>query len=119
RVRRGTRSRRAGPLPRACREVQDTPRSRGGRVEAPKGRAVQALDNPLKLSIVALGAALVLIGGAGTSSGQRSVTVKLGSVVPENSIWDKNLKQMGAEWSEASGGPVAVALVSRGVQGGR
>jgi TRAP-type C4-dicarboxylate transport system substrate-binding protein len=59
----------------------------------------------------------VLIGGAGTSSGQRSVTVKLGSVVPENSIWDKNLKQMGAEWSEATGGRVSLTVFAGGSQG--
>jgi TRAP-type C4-dicarboxylate transport system substrate-binding protein len=65
----------------------------------------------------ALVAALVLAGGAGTPSAQTSVAVKLASVVPENSIWDKNLKQMAAEWNQATGGRVSVTVFSGGTQG--
>jgi TRAP-type transport system periplasmic protein len=65
----------------------------------------------------ALAAALLIICGAGTSSAQKSVTLKLASVVPENSIWDKNLKQMAAEWSQATGGRVSLTVFAGGSQG--
>jgi TRAP-type transport system periplasmic protein len=51
---------------------------------------------------------------AGVASAQ---TIKLASVVPENSVWDKNLKQMGAEWSQATGGRVTVTVFAGGTQG--
>jgi TRAP-type C4-dicarboxylate transport system substrate-binding protein len=64
----------------------------------------------------ALAVALVVI-GAGTSSAQKSVTIKLASVVPENSIWDKNLKQMAADWNQATGGRVSLTVFAGGSQG--
>jgi TRAP-type C4-dicarboxylate transport system substrate-binding protein len=62
-------------------------------------------------------AALVLAGGSGKPSAQTSVGIKLASVVPENSIWDKNLKQMAMEWSEATGGRVSLTVFAGGSQG--
>jgi len=59
----------------------------------------------------------VLAGGIGSPSAQTSVAIKLASVVPENSIWDKNLKQMAAEWSQATGGRVALTVFAGGSQG--
>jgi TRAP-type transport system periplasmic protein len=44
-------------------------------------------------------------------------TIKLATVVPENSIWDKNLKQMAADWSQATGGRVSLTVFSGGSQG--
>jgi TRAP-type C4-dicarboxylate transport system substrate-binding protein len=38
-------------------------------------------------------------------------------VVPENSIWDRNLKQMAAEWSQATGGRVSLTVFGGGSQG--
>jgi len=66
-------------------------------------------------SILALAAALVVV-SAGAASAQ-SVPIKLASVVPENSIWDKNLKQMGAEWSQQTGGRVTLTVYGGGSQG--
>jgi TRAP-type C4-dicarboxylate transport system substrate-binding protein len=43
--------------------------------------------------------------------------VKLATVVPQGSVWDKNLKQMGEEWKDATGGRVAVTVFSGGSQG--
>ena len=43
--------------------------------------------------------------------------IKLATVVPQGSVWDKNLKQMGEEWSQATGGRVAVTVFSGGSQG--
>jgi len=44
-------------------------------------------------------------------------TIKLATVVPEGSIWDKNLKQMGEEWKQATGGRVTVTVYGGGSQG--
>jgi len=53
---------------------------------------------------------------ARTPSAQTTV-IKLATVVPENSIWDKNLKQMGDEWKDATGGRFTVTVFSGGTQG--
>jgi TRAP-type transport system periplasmic protein len=66
-------------------------------------------------SIVAFVAALVVAGGSVAAA--QSVSLKLASVVPENSIWDKNLKQMGAEWSQETGGRVTLTVYGGGSQG--
>jgi TRAP-type C4-dicarboxylate transport system substrate-binding protein len=46
-----------------------------------------------------------------------AMAIKLASVVPQGSVWDKNLKQMGDEWKDATGGRVAVTVYSGGSQG--
>jgi TRAP-type C4-dicarboxylate transport system substrate-binding protein len=65
--------------------------------------------------MVALVAALVVVSASVPAA--QSVSLKLASVVPENSIWDKNLKQMGAEWSQDTGGRVTLAVYGGGSQG--
>jgi TRAP-type C4-dicarboxylate transport system substrate-binding protein len=50
-------------------------------------------------------------------SAQKSVPIKLASVVPENSIWDKALKQMATDWSQATGGRVSMSIFAGGSQG--
>jgi TRAP-type transport system periplasmic protein len=44
-------------------------------------------------------------------------TIKLATVVPQNSVWDKNLKQMAEEWKQATGGRFDVTIYSGGTQG--
>ena len=44
-------------------------------------------------------------------------TIKLASIVPENSIWDKNIKQMGADWSKATDGRVTLTVYAGATQG--
>ena len=66
---------------------------------------------------MALGAVLVLAGGSKEPSAQTSAAIKLATVVPENSIWDKNLKQMADEWKQATGGRVTVTVFAGGSQG--
>ena len=46
-----------------------------------------------------------------------AITIKLATVVPQGSVWDKNLKQMGDEWSQATGGRVTVTVYPGGSQG--
>ena len=45
------------------------------------------------------------------------MSLKLATVVPENSIWDRNLKQMGADWNQATGGRVSLTVFGGGSQG--
>jgi TRAP-type C4-dicarboxylate transport system substrate-binding protein len=58
--------------------------------------------------------AALMLACASVASAQ---TIKLASIVPENSIWDKNIKQMGAEWSQATGGRVMVTVYAGATQG--
>ena len=44
----------------------------------------------------------------------QNVVIKLATVVPDGSIWDKSLKQMGADWSQATGGRVSLTVFSGG-----
>ncbi len=46
-----------------------------------------------------------------------NVAIKLATVVPENSVWDKNLRQMGAEWTQATGGRISLTVFAGGSQG--
>jgi len=43
--------------------------------------------------------------------------LKIATLVPDGSVWDKILKDMGAEWQEATGGEVILRLYSGGVAG--
>jgi TRAP-type transport system periplasmic protein len=43
--------------------------------------------------------------------------IKLATVVPDGSVWDKNLKQMAEEWKQATEGRVTVTVYGGGSQG--
>jgi TRAP-type C4-dicarboxylate transport system substrate-binding protein len=47
----------------------------------------------------------------------QNAAIKLATVVPDGSIWDKSLKQMGADWSKATAGRVSLTVFSGGSQG--
>ncbi|HUR33454.1 MAG TPA: TRAP transporter substrate-binding protein DctP [Vicinamibacterales bacterium] len=47
----------------------------------------------------------------------QSAAIKLATVVPDGSIWDKSLKQMGADWKAATGDRVSLTIFSGGSQG--
>ncbi len=64
---------------------------------------------PALICALALGL-LALPAGART-------TIKMASLVPESSVWGKILKDMGAEWQEATGGEVVLRLYGGGVAG--
>src|SRR6516225_12475110 len=62
--------------------------------------------------------ALVLVLVLALASAARAQTaLKLATLVPEGSVWDKNIKQMGEEWKTATGGRVAVTVFAGGSQG--
>ncbi len=62
----------------------------------------------------AVAAAFVLCALASSAGAQ---SVKLATVVPQGSVWDKGLKQMGDEWKDATGGRVMVTVYPGGSQG--
>jgi TRAP-type C4-dicarboxylate transport system substrate-binding protein len=43
--------------------------------------------------------------------------IKLATIVPDGSIWDKALKQMGVEWGKVTGGRISTTVYSGGTQG--
>ena len=71
-------------------------------------KVAQAFRPAITLAALALLAVAVL---------HAQTVIKLASVVPIGSIWDKNLKQMGEEWSQATGGRVTVTVYSGNQQG--
>lgn len=69
-----------------------------------------------RLLLVAMIAVGCAVGCAGVLSAQ-SAAIKLATVVPDGSVWDKSLKKMGADWSQATGGRVSLTVFSGGSQG--
>ena len=63
---------------------------------------------------IALHTVCVLALAAGAHA---QTVVKLATLVPEGSVWDKNIKQMGEEWKTATGGRVTVTVFNGGAQG--
>jgi TRAP-type C4-dicarboxylate transport system substrate-binding protein len=47
----------------------------------------------------------------------QTVPIKLATVVPDGSVWDKSLKKMGTDWSQATEGRVSLTVFAGGSQG--
>jgi TRAP-type C4-dicarboxylate transport system substrate-binding protein len=62
-------------------------------------------------AITAIVAALLV------AAAQAQTAIKLATVVPVGSVWDKNLKQMADEWKEATDGRVTVTVYAGNQQG--
>jgi TRAP-type C4-dicarboxylate transport system substrate-binding protein len=62
-------------------------------------------------------AVVALLVAALSSTPRAQTPLKLAHLLPEGSIWDKNLKQMGEEWKQATEGRVAVTVFAGGSQG--
>lgn len=45
------------------------------------------------------------------------VTVKMATLAPDGSVWDDLLREMGADWQDATGGEVALRIYAGGVAG--
>lgn len=48
---------------------------------------------------------------------QSKTTIRMATLAPAGSIWDKNLRQMAAEWNKLSGGSVVVNIFPSGALG--
>ena len=46
------------------------------------------------------------------SFAQRTTTIQLGMILPANSVWDKSLKQMGADWAKVTDGRVRLRVLA-------
>ena len=62
-------------------------------------------------------AALALLPVGRASAQTRANVVKLATLVPDGSVWDKVLKGMGAEWGTATQGRVVLRIYPGGVAG--
>lgn len=67
--------------------------------------------------IAALVGLLVLTLGLATRGAEAATVIKLATLVPDGSVWDKALKEMGAEWKEGSDGRVTLRIYPGGVAG--
>jgi TRAP-type C4-dicarboxylate transport system substrate-binding protein len=79
------------------------------------GRAFQArrpVGDPQRVALYTIVVLLAL-----ASAAHAQIAVKLATLVPEGSVWDKNIKQMGEEWKTATGGRVTVTVFNGGSQG--
>ncbi len=71
-------------------------------------------DRARRAALITLLLLAVLGLAAGPAAGQ---VVKLATLVPEGSVWDKALKQMGADWQAATEGRVKLRIYPGGVAG--
>jgi TRAP-type C4-dicarboxylate transport system substrate-binding protein len=79
------------------------------------GRTFQArrpVGDPQRVALYTIVVLLAL-----ASAAHAQIAVKLATLVPEGSVWDKNIKQMGEEWKTATGGRVTVTVFNGGSQG--
>ncbi len=75
-------------------------------------RAVPSLA--LCAALLALAFALALVPAPARAQSQ---VVKLATLVPEGSVWDKSMREMGAEWTSATQGRVILRVYPGGVAG--
>lgn len=53
----------------------------------------------------------------GATAGRAANVVKMATLVPDGSVWDKALKELGGEWRDASDGAVELRIYAGGVAG--
>jgi TRAP-type C4-dicarboxylate transport system substrate-binding protein len=65
------------------------------------------------------GCAAVLIAAltASIPVSAQGIALKLATIVPDGSVWDKSLKEMGNEWKQATDGRVSLTVFGGGSQG--
>ena len=71
----------------------------------------------MRIGIIALVLAAAVGHGSTPVQAQAGRVIKLATVVPEGSVWDRNLKQMAEEWQQATGGRVTVTVFGGMSQG--
>jgi TRAP-type C4-dicarboxylate transport system substrate-binding protein len=62
-------------------------------------------------------AAVAVSAAAAPPASAQTTVIKLCSLVPEGSVWDRALRDMGAEWKTATGGRVTLQVFPGGVAG--
>ncbi len=71
---------------------------------------------PFRLAAASLALGLLLAALPPTAHAQPAV-IKLATLVPEGSVWDKSMRDMGAEWSASTQGRVTLRVYPGGVAG--
>ena len=66
----------------------------------------------MKKVIILILAMLIIVSGP-----LFSVTIKIGSIAPAKSPWDKALRELGREWKSISGGEIKVKIYPGGIAG--
>src|SRR5437899_3949408 len=72
---------------------------------------------PMKRWQIGLAGSAALVLTLTAAPHAQNLVIKLATVVPEGSIWDKNVRQMGADWQAATGDRVSVTVYGGGSQG--
>jgi TRAP-type transport system periplasmic protein len=62
-------------------------------------------------------AAPLLLFLALASAAHAQTPIKLATILPEGTVWDKNIRQMGEEWKTATDGRVTITVFAGGSQG--
>jgi TRAP-type C4-dicarboxylate transport system substrate-binding protein len=75
------------------------------------------MDRATKAIAQRVGAALAAIALVSAPAARAQTAIKLATLVPEGSIWDKNIKQMAEEWKQSTDGRVTVTVYAGGSQG--
>lgn len=60
---------------------------------------------------------LFLVCGVMLTGSLYSLTIKIGSIAPERSPWDKAIRKMGREWKKISGGKIRIQVFAGGIAG--
>jgi TRAP-type transport system periplasmic protein len=71
----------------------------------------------MRIGFVAFAIAMCLGYECSVAHAQAPRVIKLATVVPDGSVWDKNLRQMADEWKQATGGRVTVTVFGGASQG--
>ena len=74
-------------------------------------RPFPAVRRPVRAALLALVLAVLVPAAAGAQ------VVKLATLVPEGSVWDKSMRDMGAQWSAGTQGRVTLRVYPGGVAG--
>jgi TRAP-type C4-dicarboxylate transport system substrate-binding protein len=76
------------------------------------------MDRQARQAITLVASAAALVAAlVGTGAAQMPSAIKLATLVPEGSVWDKNIKQMGEDWKTATNSRVALTVFAGGSQG--
>ncbi|MDR0316557.1 MAG: TRAP transporter substrate-binding protein DctP [Treponema sp.] len=70
-----------------------------------------------KKGLCAAIALIMLLAAAGPLCAQRKITIKLASLVPENTPWGVALNRMATEWAQVTNGEVELVIYHNGVAG--
>jgi len=80
-------------------------------------QAVRARDTEFRAGYVKRAALLPLVFLALAGAAHAQTAIKLATILPEGTVWDKNIKQMAEEWKTATDGRVTITVFGGGSQG--